>query len=129
MTGEQWRSANEDLGSVGEEAAKLFSALQDWAQQAGSDPAGTTEPEVSPLAAGLRGITDHLATGGPECVWCPVCQVIHRVRRASPEVREHLATAASSLLQAVAALLEPHAASAGDREGTGLEHIDLEGTD
>ena len=38
-----------------------------------------------------------------------VCQVIHKVREASPEVRSHLAVAASSLLQAAAAVLEARA--------------------
>ena len=85
------------VGSVGEEAAKLLDALQDWAKDSG--------------AAGdqWRSVNEHVATGGQDCTYCPVCQVIARVREASPELRTHLAVASSSLLQAAATLLEARA--------------------
>lgn len=98
--------AGGDVGSVGEEAAKLFDALQDWVKESGAE--GTAG-----LADGLgeqwRSINEHLATGGRDCTYCPVCQVIHKVREASPEVRTHLAVATSSLLQAAATLIEARA--------------------
>jgi hypothetical protein len=127
--GERQGSGSDQVGSVAEEAAKLFSALQDWAGQPGPDHADGSRSGTSGIAAGLRGVTDHVATGGQDCVWCPVCQVIHRVRQSSPEVKGHLAAAASSLLQAVSALLEPHAAPGEGRGGAGVEHIDLDETD
>lgn len=85
MSGPQ--DEHEPVGDVGEEAAKLFGALADWAGEH------------------AREVNDHLATGSAECQWCPVCRTVHAVRNASPEVREQLATAASSLLSAAAGLL------------------------
>ena len=46
----------------------------------------------------------HLATG-EDCRYCPVCRAVQVYRSASPEVREHLTSAATSLAQAAAALL------------------------
>lgn len=100
------------VGSVGEEAAKLFDALQDWAKEGGlGAPSG--------LGDQFRSVNEHIATGGEDCTYCPVCQVIHRVRQASPEVRTHLAVAASSLLQAAAMVLEARA----PRPPSGQPHV------
>jgi len=91
-----------DVGSVGEEAAKLFGALQDWASENGASGLGD-------LGDQWRSVNEHVATGGQDCPCCPVCQVIAKVRESSPELRTHLAVAASSLLQAAAAVLEARA--------------------
>ena len=95
------------VGSVGEEATRLFDALQDWATESGA--AGGLGSLAGGLGDQWRTVNEHIATGGADCVYCPVCQVIHKVREASPEVRTHLAVAASSLLQAAAAVLEARA--------------------
>jgi hypothetical protein len=53
---------------------------------------------------------------------------VHAVRQASPEVRAHLAVAASALLQAAAGVLAtavPTEGGAGARD-SGVEHIDLD---
>lgn len=117
-----------DVGSVGEEALKLFGALADLARQHG--------PDVGHGVAGLAGqaaslaheINDHVATGAAECRYCPVCRVMHVVRETSPEVRAHLLTAASSLLQAAAGILEtvPPPERSGSRRGPDVERIDLD---
>lgn len=117
--------AGEPLGSVAEEAAKLFDALQGWARENGGDAAGAA---ASGLAARLKEIDEHLATGGAECTWCPLCRTVAVVRETSPEVRAHLATAASSLLQAGAVMLEAHARKAA-AEPSGVERIDLDEAD
>lgn len=120
----------EEVGSVAEEAAKLFSALQDWAKESGGGHAATAAAAASTVAGGLRDVNQHLATGGEDCRYCPVCRTIEFVRNTSPEVKTNLAVAASSLLQAAAGLLAtqvPDAASgrrAGDSE---VQHIDLDG--
>ena len=102
---------SDPVGSVGEEAAKLFDALQDWAKaEDGSGAATGVEGLVDGLADRWRSVDEHVATGGQDCTYCPVCQVIHKVRGSSPEVRTHLAVAASSLLQAAATLIEARAA-------------------
>jgi hypothetical protein len=108
------------VGSVGEEAAKLFEALQDWASENGASAA---------VPGGLqdqwRLVNEHIATGGKDCTYCPVCQVIAKVRETSPEVRTHLAVAASSLLQAAAMLVEARGARARPRD-SGVTRIDLD---
>jgi hypothetical protein len=140
--------SKEPVGSVGEEAAKLFAVLQ----QAAVDARGADHP--SGRAADDRprrehhdvpaddvpadgGQTDDLRadgvptdgergddggagehehgtarSGGPVCQWCPVCQLISRVRNTSPETVEQLATAAAGVLGSVRSLLEAAAESA-----------------
>ncbi len=126
--------SDEHVGSVGEEAAKLMDALQDWVKESGAAGAASG---LGGLGGGLgeqwRTVNEHLATGGADCTYCPVCQVIHRMREASPEVRGHVAVAASSLLQAAAALIETRAPrpSAGQSDQSTTEprvtKIDLDG--
>ena len=92
---------NEPVGSVAEEAAKLLGALQDWARESGQESTGA----ASGAAAAFRNLNEHIATGGQDCKYCPVCQLISVVRQTSPEVKHHLSTAASSLLHAAAAAM------------------------
>jgi hypothetical protein len=132
-------SEHEPLGSAAEEAAKLFGALGDWAKHHSGDVAGNL---AVGLTAGLAGLASHaqaaaadlgknldqnLATGAPECTYCPVCRTVHVVRTASPEVKAHLASAASALMQAAAAVLAA-AASSGpvSRRAPAVEKIDLD---
>jgi len=124
----------EPIGSAAEEAAKLFSALGGWAK----DHRGEA---TSAMSAGLAGLAshaaraakelnddldEHLATGAPECTYCPVCRTVHIVREASPEVRAHLASAAASLMQAAASVLEAAGSGPGHRREPGVEKIDLD---
>jgi len=53
-----------------------------------------------------------------------VCQVIHAVRHTSPEVKAHLASAASSLMHAAAGVLATHVP--GSDRPSGVEKIDLD---
>ena len=123
----------DEVGSVSEEAAKLFGALSDWAREHGPDLGETANaPELSDLAgraaAAVHEVSEHVDTGAPECSWCPICRTVHLVRATSPEVRDHLATAAASLLQAAAGILAAAAAPA-ERAQPGVEHIDLDDED
>lgn len=98
---------DEPVGSVADEAAKLFGALSDWARDA----------------------NDHVATGAEECTYCPICRTVHVVRLASPEVRTHLAVAAANLMQAAAGILaaaSQDGSRTGSGRGEGVEHIDLD---
>jgi hypothetical protein len=99
------------VGSVAEEAAKLLGALSGWAKEHGDG--------LSSFADGLH---DHVATGSPECAWCPLCRTVAAVRHTSPEVRAHLASAASSLMLAVSGMMSTHPPS---REGR-VQRIDLD---
>ncbi|TNM45098.1 hypothetical protein FHP29_04615 [Nocardioides albidus] len=122
---EQTPGGEGDIGSVGEEALKLFGALADLARQHGGDAAGGIGDLAGQAAAAAREIDEHIATDSAECRYCPVCRVVHAVRQTSPEVRTHLMVAASSLLQAAAGLLETPP-QGGSPRGPGVERIDLD---
>jgi hypothetical protein len=116
---------------VAEEAARLFGALSGWAREHGPDLADA-EAGLSGLAgraaAAAHEVSEHVDTGAAECDWCPVCRTVHVVRATSPEVRDHLATAAASLLQAAAGILAA-ASAPQERTRPGVEHIDLDDLD
>lgn len=122
--------SEDDVGSVGEEAAKLFGALADAARQHGGDMSEGLGGIAGHAASFAHQVNDHLATDAAECTYCPICRAVHVVRETSPEVRAHLATAASSLLQAAAGLLETLQPTprdgGGPPRGTAVEHIDLD---
>jgi hypothetical protein len=99
------------LGSAAEEAARLFEAVQDWARR--SAPGGSFS------------LGEHIATGSAECQLCPVCQLIGLVRATRPEVAEHLADAAASLLAAVRAAVVAHEREWSARRAAPVERIDI----
>ena len=100
-------SAQEPVGPLADEAAKLLAALQSWAGGGSSEDPGTHEHGVGPA----------------ECRWCPHCRIVKLVGTASPEVREHLGQAALSLALAVKGLLETPAPPG--RGASSVEKIDL----
>jgi hypothetical protein len=99
------------VGSVAEEAAKLFAVLQHAA-----DSGGTTYAEQEPAdekhEPAPDDVHEHGIGRGPECQWCPVCQLINKVRHTSPETIEQLSTAAAHVLGSVRSLLEAAAEAA-----------------
>ena len=105
----------EPVGSVAEEAAKLLGALSGWAREHGDG--------VTALADSMtQELHEHLATGAPECAWCPLCRTVAAIRQTNPEVRAHLANAASSLMTAVSGMMATRPPA---RDG-GVERIDLD---
>jgi hypothetical protein len=74
-----------EVGSAAEEAARLFAAMEGWARS----------------RAGHLFDEEHLATGSPECQFCPVCQGIGALRHIRPEAVEHLLDAAASFVAAL----------------------------
>ena len=103
-----------------------IAALSGWARDQGTDYAGTVAGAAAAMSETLHTLDDHVATGSEDCRYCPLCQVIHAVRNTSPEVKTHLAVAASSLMQAAAGLL----ATQVPREKNGpVEKIDLDDSD
>jgi hypothetical protein len=120
-------SDHERVGSVGEEAAKLLAALQDWARESGSEHVHATAEGLSGLAGSIN---EHVATGSESCRYCPLCQVISAVRNTRPEVKDHLVVAASSLAQALSAALTPGPNKTDEsRRSDPLEKIDLAADD
>jgi hypothetical protein len=49
----------------------------------------------------------HIATGAPECSWCPICQLIAALRGDRPDVTDKLAAAATAVVDVVGSLLNP----------------------
>ena len=123
MSGDERR---EPVGSVGEEAAKLLTALQGWARDSGSDYATAVTGAANGAASSLNAINEHIATGADDCRYCPLCQVISAVRETSPEVKQHLTSAGTSLLQAAAGVLATQVPDESKRSRhSGVEKIDL----
>jgi hypothetical protein len=125
---------DEPVGSLGEEAAKLFavlSGLAGAAREQGADLGDSVASLGDRLAGAVHDVDEHLATGATECRYCPVCRTVEALRRTDPEVAQHLAEAAQSLSRAVAGLLatdnveERRSRSARHH---GVEHIDLDDT-
>lgn len=134
---------NDALGSAAEEAAKLFGALGDWAKEHSGDVANNLAVGLTAGLAGLashaqaaasdlgrdlgRDLDQHLATGAPECTYCPLCRTVHVVREAGPEVMTHMVSAAASLMQAASAVLAAAGASGQtSRRSPSVEKIDLD---
>ena len=123
MTGAE----DESVGSVAEEAAKLLHALQDWARESGSEYGDATAGAAGVAASMAQQVNEHFATGDATCTYCPLCKVIAAVRSTSPEVRQHLSVAATSLIHAAAELMATDVAAASDRhESPTTTKIDLD---
>lgn len=114
------------VGSVGEEAAKLFAAFAGAAREQGGQYAGAAAGVAAAAARAAHDLDEHLATGSAECQWCPVCRVVHAVRQTSPEVREHLSVAAGALAQAAAGLLATHPSRPERSKSGGVHPIHLD---
>ena len=100
--------SSDEVGSLAEEAAKLFGAISGFARDHEINLAeGLADPPDRATAA-PHGADGHPAAGGAECTSCPVCRAITLFRSTSPEVRAHLADAASSLVQAAAGMMATH---------------------
>ena len=115
----------DEVGSLGEEAAKLLGALSGWAREHGVEAGDGLSGLASQAAASAHELNDHLATGAAECTVCPLCRTISAVRQVSPEVTAHLSAAATSLAQAAAAFLATAPRTPGATHD--VEHIDLDG--
>jgi hypothetical protein len=105
-----------------DDAQRLLAAVQEWAQRALPAP-----PSGHP---------------GPECQWCPLCQLASVLRGEHPEIAERLAEAGTAVTGAVRALLETtvkHVPQPGGGPGASdapaprprptpkVQHIDLDG--
>jgi hypothetical protein len=96
---------------LGEEAARLAAAVQDWLR---------TGPGAQLHAPGPEGEPGETP---PECLVCPACQLLRLVRGTRPEVYGHLADAAASVSAALREMTPDRTPDAA-RRGT-VEHIDL----
>ena len=117
-----------EVGSLADEAARLFAAAADWARQQAGDSGTGSRPSTPRLGDWLG--QEHIATGAPECRWCPICQAISLLRT-SPDVKEHVASlvvVARQLLDSVAdAVVDdgPGGKKPRPESKPNVEHIDL----
>ncbi|RYB95524.1 hypothetical protein EUA93_14940 [Nocardioides oleivorans] len=119
--------ADPRVGSLGDEAAKLFGVLSGWAREQAGEAGDGLSGLAAHAGAAVRDLDEHLATGSTECSVCPVCRTVHAVRQLSPEVKAHLSSAVTSLAQAAAAILatpDPRRDPSSD-----VERIDLDDDD
>lgn len=112
----------EPVGNVAEEAVKLIGALRDWARENGKDTAAA----AAGAAAAFRDVNEHVATDGEDCAYCPICQAISALRRTSPEVRQHLSSAAASLRHAAAAAMSTDIEDSHRRDHSPVQKINLD---
>ena len=98
-------------GSLGEEAARLAAAVQDWLR---------TVPGAAPHASAADSEPGETP---PECQVCPACQLLRLVRGTRPEVYGHFADAAASLSAAFREMTADRTPDAARRGN--VEHIDL----
>ena len=126
-------SEHEPVGSASDEAAKLFGALADWAKLHGAEAgvglsglAGHAAAAVQDFASNIEG---HVDTGAPECTYCPICRTVHVIREVSPDVREQLAIAATSLMNAATTLLQAAATPTGTKRSASVQPIVLDDLD
>jgi hypothetical protein len=88
---EQFRERS-DGGRVGDDTARVLSAVQDWAAR--------TFPESA----------EQHASG--TCQWCPICQFVAVLRGERPDVTDRVLEAGTALLSAFRAFMDatvPHA--------------------
>lgn len=117
----------QDVGSLGEEAARLFGALSGWARDHAAEAGDGLSGLAAQAAASAHDLDEHVATGAAECTVCPLCRAISAVRQVSPEVTAHLSSAVVSLAQAASAIMATmpdHRSAREDR--TSVEHIHLD---
>lgn len=115
----------DDVGSLAEEAGKLFGALSGWAREHAGEAGDGLAGVAQQAAEAASDLNDHIATDSAECTVCPLCRTIHTARQLSPEVKAHLASAAASLAQAATALLATHVPQDGTL-ASDVERIDLD---
>lgn len=100
-------------GDIGEELGKLMATVQELARRA--------LPESA------------IGHGGPECQWCPICQLVNLLRGEHPEITDRIAEAGSAVAAALKAATDALGQTAdrngGDRAKTGprVQRIDLSG--
>ncbi|MCW2916506.1 MAG: hypothetical protein JWN52_4574 [Actinomycetia bacterium] len=90
----------EQPGYVLEEAVKLFEVLRRRMRDSGSSQARPQPGDVWGQAT-YEEPTPHVATGAPECQYCPVCRAIAAARTSGPDVVEHVMDAGQSLYTAL----------------------------
>lgn len=120
-------------GGLGEEAVKLLGAVEEWLRGAtsglggGGGPSGPGadgEASGSPFDAFAEQLGERHV--GPECLICPICQLLALVRSVRPEAFEHVVDAVGSLTLAVRSVVEEHERTWSERRRpSAVQHITI----
>ncbi|MCW2887783.1 MAG: hypothetical protein QOE54_6933 [Streptosporangiaceae bacterium] len=109
----------EQPGHVLDEAVKLFEVLRRRIRD-GSPARPRPEPGDVWGQATYEAPIPHIATGAPECRYCPICRGIAAARTARPGLTEQVMDAGQSLYtalqEALSALDRPHPDTSAQRE-------------
>jgi len=89
-----------EVGSLGEEAAKLADALQDW-------------------------VGHNISAGSAACRVCPLCQLIAVVRQLNPETVDQIGDQLQGLVHSVRTLLDSLAGQHASGRDGGVQKINL----
>jgi hypothetical protein len=106
-------SSEEAVGSLAEEAGKLFATAQTWLARV----ADNRDP------AKARSHTD--AEPGTECRYCPVCQALSALDEWQPELAQQLRDLGEGVVGAIRATVLEHEREWTARPDT-TEHIDID---
>ncbi|MEP7055841.1 MAG: hypothetical protein ABI912_11390, partial [Actinomycetota bacterium] len=96
-------------------AGRLLAAAEGWLRNAAAD--ADAHAAAAPGSPDMHVHAGEARNDSP-CQFCPFCQVISAARKVRPEVVEHLAEAATSILLALRTLAEPQSSepqSSGQR--------------
>jgi hypothetical protein len=102
-----------------EEAVKLFETLRRRVRTSGRPERddvwsqATREPEPG------------IATGAPECRYCPICRTIAAARTSGPDVVDHVADAGLALMSAFRETLAAYERSRPPRRATDDDPVDI----
>jgi hypothetical protein len=90
----------EQPGDVLDEAAKLFEVLR---RRIRKNVVGRPRPQPGDVwgQATYVAPTPHIATGAPECQYCPVCRAIAAARTSGPDLVDQVMDVGQSLYVAV----------------------------
>jgi hypothetical protein len=92
-------------GDVLDEAVKLFEVLR---RRISASSAGGPRPAPGDVwgQATYDEPTPHIATGAPECQYCPVCRAIAAARTSGPGIADQMMDVGQSLYMVVREALE-----------------------
>lgn len=115
-----------EVGSLAEEATALLGALSGWVRDSATGTGEHAETGASDAAGPTADADQQSGDHDCTCRSCPLCRVVSIVRQVNPEVRQHLLDAGTSLLAAVAGLMQPPAQPSADTAGPRVARIFVE---
>jgi hypothetical protein len=110
---------SEQPASVLFEAVRLAEVLRRRMSGGGGSASGDVWSEATSEAWG-----EHIATGAPECRYCPVCRAIAASRTSGPDVVSHVMSAGESLYAAVREAVAGFERSRPPRQGAADDQAD-----